>query len=179
MSRNARDLTPADAPALRELFCSMPAQDRTFFFQDVNDPAVAERWTGDSAAVPRGVFGDDGRLLAFAALRPGIDWSSHVAEVVLVVAPDARRSGVGRTLAHEMLLAALERRFRKVSVTIPADNVAAIAMFQKLGFDGEALLRDQLCSPEDGELRDVVILSHLVDDTWSTILSGGYEEAVG
>ena len=179
MTSEARDLTPADAPALRDLFLSMPAQDRTFFFQDVHDPEVAARWTGDSDAGPRGVFAHDGRLLAFAALRPGIAWSSHVADVVLVVAPEARRSGVGRTLAQQVLGAALEHRYRKVSVTIPADNVGAIAMFRKLGFDDEALLRDQLCSPEDGQLRDVVILSYLVDDTWSTLLPGGWEEAVG
>lgn len=175
----ARDLTSADAPALRAFFLSMPTEDRTFFFQDVNDPAVAERWTSDERGAPRGVFDDRGRLLAFGALKPGIDWSSHVADVVLLVSPDARRAGLGRTLARDMLLQAVRRGFKKVTVVIPVDNTGAIEMFSKLGFQGEALLRDQLCSPQDGQLRDVVVLAHMVDDTWSTLLSGGYEEAVG
>lgn len=34
-------------------------------------------------------------------------------------------------------------------------------------------------SPEDGTLRDIVIVAHMVDDTWSTMLTGGFEEAIG
>lgn len=179
MTLDVRELTAADAAALSEFFLAMPPQDRTFFFQDVNDPSVAERWVSDERGAPHGAFDDSGRLAGFAALKPGIDWSSHVADLVLVVAPSARRSGLGRTLARGMLLQALERGYKKVTVVIPVENTGAIEMFQKMGFQAEALLRDQLCSPEDGALHDVVILAHLVDDTWSTMLSGGYEEAVG
>jgi L-amino acid N-acyltransferase YncA len=175
-----RALTADDAPALREFFLAIPPEDRTFFFQDVNDPAVAERWAGDDRSVRRGAFADDdGRLLAFASLQPGSEWSSHVAEVVLVVGPDARRTGLGRRLAGTMLATALDRGYRKVSVLIPAENTGALEMFRKLGFDQEALLREQLCSPEDGSLHDVVVLAYLVDDTWAAVLPGGYEGALG
>ena len=175
---DVRDLTATDAPALRAFFLAMPPQDRTFFFQDVDDPAVAERWAGDERAVRRGAFTGDGRLVAFASLQPGTEWSSHVAEVVLVVGREARRTGLGRALAGEMLETALERRYRKVTVVIPAENTGALTMFRRMGFEQEALLREQLCSPEDGSLRDVVLLAHLVDDTWATVLPGGYEEAL-
>jgi ribosomal protein S18 acetylase RimI-like enzyme len=179
MSPEVREPTSEDVPALRDFFASMPAEDRTFFFQDVRDPAVAEGWATDERRNRRAAFGEDGRILGLAALQPGVDWSSHVADVVLVVAPDARRQGLGRTLARGMLLEALEQNFKKVTVMIPADNDGAIQMFLGLGFQAEALLRDQLCSPEDGTLRDVVILAHLVDESWSTMLTGGFEEAVG
>lgn len=174
-----RELTADDAAALRAFFLSMPPEDRTFFFQDVDDPSVAERWAGDERAVRRGAFGADGRLVAFASLRPGTEWSSHVAEVVLVVGPQARRTGLGRRLAGAMLAAALERGYRKVSVAIPADNTGALEMFGKMGFAQEALLREQLCSPQDGSLHDVVLLAYLVDDTWSAVLPGGYEGVLG
>lgn len=170
-----RELTADDAAVLRAFFLAMPPEDRTFFFQDVEDPAVAERWAGDDRSVRRGAFADDGRLVAFASLQPGTDWSSHVAEIVLVVGPDARRTGLGRRLAGTMLATALERRYRKVSVVIPAENAGAVEMFTKMGFDQEALLREQLCSPEDGSLRDVVVLAYLVDDTWAAVLPGGFE----
>ena len=173
-----RELTADDAPALREFFLAMSGEDRTFFFQDVEDPAVAESWASDERRVRRAAC-QDGRIVGFAALQPGVDWSSHVADLVLVVAPDARRTGLGRTLARGMLMEAVERGFKKVSVLIAADNEGAIAMFQKLGFDGEALLRDHLRSPEDGSLKDMVVLAHLVDDTWATMSTGGFEEAVG
>jgi ribosomal protein S18 acetylase RimI-like enzyme len=177
MSPKVRELTAPDAPALRDFFTSMPAEDRTFFFQDVNDPAVAEGWAGDERRLRRAAIDADGRIVAFAALQPGVDWSSHVAEMVLVVAPEARRAGLGRTLARGMLLEAVEQGFKKVTVMIPADNEGAIQMFSKIGFQPEALLRDQLRSPEDGTLRDVVIVAHLVDETWSTMLTAGFEEA--
>ena len=119
MSPVTRDLTAGDAQALRSFFLAMPAEDRTFFFQDVEDPAVAERWAGDERTVRRGAFDDSDQLVAFAALQPGTGWASHVAEVVLVVGPGARRTGLGRGLAREMLIAALRRGFRKVSVVIP------------------------------------------------------------
>ena len=179
MNLDVRELTAQDAPALREFFGALPAEDRTFFFEDVTDPAVADAWASDERRLRRCAVDDDGHVVAFAALQPGVDWSSHVAEVVLVVAPAARRQGVGRALARQMLVEALEHEFKKVTVAIAADNEGAIQMFQSLGFEGEALLRDQLCSPEDGALRDMVILAHLVDDTWATMLTGGFDEAVG
>jgi ribosomal protein S18 acetylase RimI-like enzyme len=177
MNHQVRELTAADAPALRDFFGSMPAEDRTFFFQDVNDPAVAEGWAGDERRLRRAAVDAEGRIVAFAALQPGVDWSSHVADMVLVVAPEARRAGLGRTLARRMLLEAVEQGFKKVMVMIAADNEAAIQMFSKIGFQPEALLRDQLRSPEDGTLRDVVIVAHLVDEMWSTMLTAGFEEA--
>ena len=179
MNIDARELTADDAPALREFFGAMPAEDRTFFFEDVTDPAVADAWASDERRLRRCAIGDDGKIVAFAALQPGVAWSSHVAEVVLVVAPAARRKGIGRTLARGILVEAFQHQFRKVTVAIAADNEGAIQMFQKMGFEGEALLRDQLCSPEDGALRDMVVLAHMVDDNWSTMLSGGFDEAVG
>ena len=65
-----------------------------------------------------------------------------------------------------------------MTVMIAADNVGAIDMFRDLGFDGEALLRDHLRSPADGTLRDVVMLAHLVEETWSSMRAGGFEEAL-
>ena len=176
MNHQVREMTAADAPALRDFFGSMPAEDRTFFFQDVNDPAVAWGWAGDERRLRRAAVDEQGRIVAFAALQPGVDWSSHVVDMVLVVAPEARRAGLGRTLARRMLLEAVEQGFKKVMVMIAADNEAAIQMFSKMGFEPEALLRDQLRSPEDGTLRDVVIVAHLVDEVWSTMLTAGFEE---
>jgi ribosomal protein S18 acetylase RimI-like enzyme len=179
MSPDIRDLTADDAGSLHRFLAAMPPEDRTFFFYDVDDPAVADRWVGDGRRRSRAVVGEDGDLLAFASLQPGVDWSSHVAELVLAVSPAHRREGLGKALAREMLLDALHTGYRKVTVQIAADSEGAIRMFRELGFEGEALLRDQLRSPEDDSLRDVVVLAHLVDETWSTMLSGGIDEAVG
>jgi ribosomal protein S18 acetylase RimI-like enzyme len=178
MKPEVRKLAGEDAAALRAFFAAMPAEDRTFFFQDVTDPSVADAWASDDRRLRRCVVDEAGQFLAFGALEPGVDWSSHVAEVVLVVAPQARRRGIGRALARHLLVEAVERGFKKVTVMLPVDNQGAVDMFQKLGFEPEALLRDHLRSPEDGTVRDSLILAHIVDDTWSTMLTGGFEEAV-
>ena len=77
-----------------------------------------------------------------------------------------------------MLLEALRHGFRKVSIDVPADNAPAATMFQRLGFEPEALLRDQLMDGS-GQLRDVLLLTHLVDDQWSGIALAGVEEELG
>lgn len=176
MNHEVRELTEADVPLLREFFAKIPDEDRTFFHQDVSDPVVVDSWASDPRRIRRCVVDEAGQIQALAALQPGVDWTSHVAELLLLVDPAARRQQLGRTLARTMLVEGLQKGFSKVSVMIAADNEGAIDMFQKLGFQGEALLRDQLKNPVDGTLRDTVILSHLVEDTWSTMLTGGFSE---
>jgi L-amino acid N-acyltransferase YncA len=171
-----REITEADADALSAFFKALPAEDRTFFWSDVTDPAIAQQWAGDPNRIRRCAVDGEGRIVAFAALVPGSDWSSHVAEVVLVVAAAARRGGVGRALARLMLLEAVQAGLKKITVNIAADNEAAIAMFTGIGFEGEALLRDHLRNPEDGQLRDLVVLAHLVDERYAAMQAAGLDE---
>ena len=98
---------------------------------------------------------------------------------MLVVAGHARRRGHGRKLAQAMLIGALRREFTKVTVQVAADQPGAIAMFQGIGFQAEALLRDHLRDPENGQLRDLVILSHLVEETYAHMLAAGLDQATG
>ena len=173
-----RELVADDAAAVKRFFDAMPSEDRTFFYQDVDDPEVIAAWAGGANRVRRCAVDDDGTLLALASLEAGRDWTSHVAELVLAVAPAARRQHLGRTMARAMLVEAVQHGFLKVTVMIAADNEGAIDMFRKIGFEAEALLRDQLRNPDDGTLRDTVILSHLVEHTWASMLTGGFEGAL-
>jgi ribosomal protein S18 acetylase RimI-like enzyme len=173
---DVREVTAQNANELGAFFRGLPAGDRTFFWSDVTDPAVAQRWAGDPNRIRRCAVDDGGRIVAFAALVPGSDWSGHVAELVLVVAAGARRAGIGRALARVMLLEAMQAEFKKITVNIAADNEAAIAMFQGIGFDSEALLRDHLRNPDDGRLRDLVVLAHLVDERYATMQAAGLGE---
>ena len=173
-----RELTAADVDAVAAFFASMPSEDRTFFYQNVDDPAVIEAWAADPRRIRRCAVDADGNLLAIASLQPGVDWTSHVADLVLLVSPAARRQQVGRTMARAMLLEAAEHDLAKVTVMIAADNEGAVDMFRKIGFEPEALLRDQLRNPADGTVRDTVILSHLLSDTWAGMLTAGFQDAL-
>lgn len=173
-----RELVAEDEGAVRAFFARMPAEDRSFFQQDVEDPQVIAAWAGDEHRIRRCAVDEDGHLLAIAALRPGSDWTSHVADLVLLVAPEARRRKLGRTMARAMLLEAVQHGLIKVTVMIAADNEGAIDMFRTIGFEPEALLRDQLRNPDDGTLRDTMVLAHLVEDNWAGMIAGGFEEAL-
>jgi hypothetical protein len=50
-------------------------------------------------------------------------------------------------------------------------------MFSGLGFTGEALLRDHI-RDGDGQLHDLVVLAHLVEESWSTLDAVGLADAI-
>lgn len=177
MNIDIREMRPDDAQALRRFFDDVPADDRTFFKEDISDAqAVADRWIADHRSIRRISF-EDGAVVAFAALSPGVERMSHVADLRLVVAGRTRGRGLGRAFARHMLVEAVDHSFKKVTVDIAAENEGAIRMFQELGFQPEALLRDHLCDPS-GELHDLVVLAHVVDDQWSGMLTAGIDEAL-
>jgi ribosomal protein S18 acetylase RimI-like enzyme len=173
-----RELGEDDGDALREFFAAVPAEDRTFFKDDVTDPGAGRRWVEDRRSVRRLAVDDDGAILAFAALSPGVERTSHVADLRLVVAARARGQGLGRAVARHMLLEAVRAGFKKVTVDVAAENTGAIQMFRGMGFVPEALLRDQLCDP-DGQLHDLVVLAHGVDETWAALATAGIGEDLG
>ena len=78
-------------------------------------------------------------------------------------------------LACHALTSSLNQGLRKVQVEIAADDESAIKMFSQLGFTGEALLRDHIRA-RDGQYHDLVLLAHLVDDTWTAMNTVGITE---
>ena len=90
----------------------------------------------------------------------------------MIVDPTARGHGVGRALARDAVLASLELGLTKLVVEVMADQEVTIAMFRSLGFDPEALLEDHV-RDSSGELHDLMILSHSVEESWASMLSTG------
>lgn len=168
-----RPYHPEDADQVRAFFLAVPERDRAFFKEDVTDERViAQRVAGDGVVL---LAVDGGGVVAFVSLSPGVARASHVADLRLVVADSARRRGLGRRLAQEILVEALRHGFLKVTVDVAADNQPAINMFRRLGFDPEGLLRGHLRDGR-GELRDVVALAHLAEDQMSAMALAGIAE---
>ncbi|HSD11801.1 MAG TPA: GNAT family N-acetyltransferase [Candidatus Binatia bacterium] len=171
-----RPIEAGDSKALRSFFDRIPEGDRTFFKEDILSPGIVPEWIEDRRA-RRSVAVEAGQVLGCVVVIPGHDWSSHVGELRLVVDPSRRRQGLGRDLARRGLLDAIRLGLRKVVVEVVADQTPAIAMFQKLGFSGEALLRDYV-RDRSGELRDLILLAHSVEDASSQMATLGIDEAV-
>jgi L-amino acid N-acyltransferase YncA len=172
-----RRLEPGDRDALKGFFERIPEGDRTFFKEDVLDPEAVEAWLRDRRG-RRLVAVEDGRIMGYTAVLPGVGWSSHVGELRVVVDPGYRRRGLGRRLAQQGLLQAVELGLGKIVVEVVADQSATVAMFQQLGFSGEALLRSQV-QDRSGQLRDLIVLGHIIDETWSALSTAGIDDAIG
>jgi len=170
-----RHVEPGDAQALTRFLARIPEGDRTFFKEDVEDPAVVAKWTAPGEARSIAVDGD--AIVGSVAVVRLHGWSSHVGEVRVIVDPDRRGGGIGRALARAAILDALELGLKKLVVEVVAEEDSTIAMFRSLGFDPEALLVDHVCDSA-GELRDLLILAHGVDESFQAMVATGLADAV-
>jgi L-amino acid N-acyltransferase YncA len=165
-----RELQATDREAVERFVARVPEGDRTFFKEDVAAPEVLDAWTRPGAA--RAVAVEDGEIVGYVAVVPLHGWSSHVGEVRVIVDPDRRGRGIGRALARRAVLDAVELDLRRMVVEVVADQEPTVALFRSLGFDPEALLTDHV-RDQSGELRDLMILAHSVEEQWSSLLVAG------
>jgi ribosomal protein S18 acetylase RimI-like enzyme len=164
-----------DRDMLVRFLARVPAADRTFFKEDVTDPAVVEGWMAPGP--PHMIAIEDGEVVGWLSVVRLHGWSSHVGELRLIVDPEHRGRGIGRTLARRAVLEALELGLEKVVVEVIAVQEPTIAMFRALGFDPEALLADHV-RDQAGDLRDLMVLSHSVDEQWSSIITAGIADDI-
>ena len=165
-----RKVQADDEPAVERFVARIPEGDRTFFKEDVTDPDIVGFWARRGGITSVAV--EDGEVVGYGAVIPLQGWSSHVGEVRVIVDPGHRRHGVGRALARRAVLSALELGLTRMVVEVMADQEPTIAMFRSLGFDPEALLEDHV-RDHSGELHDLMILAHSVEESWASVVSTG------
>ena len=170
-----RQLEQRDREDVKRFIARVPEGDRTFFKENVDDPEVLEAWVRPGS--DRAIAIDDERVLGYVAVVPLQGWSSHVGEVRVIVDPDARGRGIGRALARHAVLEALNLGLTKMVVEVVADQEATITMFRSLGFDPEALLADHV-RDQAGDLRDLMILAHSVEQSWASMNASGIADSV-
>ncbi len=172
---DVRPLAREHVGPLQEFFRRVPDSDHNSFAEDVLQPGLVESWLEEERPRRAVAVEDDGTVLGYVAVLPHVGWSSHVGSLRVVVDPAARGKGVGRELARYGLLASLEMGLTKTVVEVVADAVPAIGMFQALGYEPEALLRDHVCD-KAGQKHDLVVLAHQVEGTWSGMATAGLED---
>jgi L-amino acid N-acyltransferase YncA len=170
-----RPIQAEDLEPITEFFMRVPERDRTFFNEDVLDPAVVEGILrpreGDLRLI---LLDDDGTVVGWLALFGGVGWSHHVARIGLVIDPAVRGRGFGKQLAREGLLRGLQAGYSKLVVEIIAQEKPAIGMFQAIGFEIEALLLDHV-RDQTGRVHDLVVLAHHADHARSDMEAIGLE----
>src|SRR4051794_35084568 len=170
-----RPPAPDDLEALLAFFERIPAAERTFFKEAVLDRSTVESWA--TAGGRRALAREEGAVAGYVAVVPLAGWSDHVGEVRLVVDPEHRGQGVGRALSRWALLQAVELGLGKLYVEVVADQEGAVALFTALGFQAEGLLHDHV-RDRDGQLRDLILLAHPIDDHWAAMAGAGIDDAL-
>ena len=74
---------------------------------------------------------DAGEVVGSVAIVPLHGWSSHVGEVRLVVDPEHRGRGIGRGLARQAVVDAVNLGLAKLMVEVISDQTALIGMFRR------------------------------------------------
>jgi RimJ/RimL family protein N-acetyltransferase len=139
-----RPALPADADALVDLGRAVAGENDLWLTYDRSrgderrnvksvrrDPNVAVF----VAEAPDGVVG---RL---SIARDRGPYSSHVAELGLMVAANSRRRGIGTALMEDAVKWARGSGITKLELTVFPHNEPAISLYRKLGFREEGLLR--------------------------------------
>lgn len=173
-------LQPQDAQALADFAAALPAHDLLFLRRDISHPKVVAAWM---QAIAEGrlhslAVRDSGALVGCSAIVvDNLSWSRHVGELRVLIAPAWRGKGLGRALIQQCFAQALELGLDKLVAQMTVDQVAAIAVFEELGFRAEALLRDHV-KDRDGQTHDLVLLSHDVAAVQSRLQAYGVADAL-
>jgi L-amino acid N-acyltransferase YncA len=154
-----------DREALVGFVASLPAEDLLFVPRDITHPKVIDAWMraldrGDMASL----IARDGNTVVgcTAIMTDALGWSRHVGELRVLVSPAGRGKGLGRALIQECFAQAIELGLKKLVAQMTTSQRGAIAIFEDLGFRPEALLHHHVAT-RDGQMHDLVVLSHDVD----------------
>ena len=149
--------------ALVDFASRIPDRDRSLLDAPLLSQVAVAGWT---QAVPErrlAALDDEGAVIGLVTVVRGVGWSSHVADMRVIVDPNRRGQGVGRHLAEQGVELASELGMTKVMIEVMAANTGAAAMLAALGFEEEARLRGQVRDGA-GEMQDLVLLSRWLDD---------------
>ncbi|HEX9032843.1 MAG TPA: GNAT family N-acetyltransferase [Streptosporangiaceae bacterium] len=104
-----------------------------------------------------------GAVAGYVRLKPPtpLPENAHVLMVAgIAVHPSARRQGVAAALLTAAEQYAVERGAPKLSLRVLGSNEAAIALYERLGFEREGVLRDEFLI-EGSYVDDIAMAKHL------------------
>ena len=167
-----------DTEAVLAFAAALPPHDLIFLQRDIRNSKVVAAWIEQIA---RGTITSllavaEGTIHGCATIvQDKLSWSPHVGELRVVVSEHMRGSGLGRLLVQDILALAVAGGLDKLTARMTPDQRGAIAVFQELGFRGEALLRDHVRDLA-GANHDIVIFSLEVASRQAHLETYGYSE---
>ncbi len=104
---------------------------------------------------------DDGRIVGVLGVAGGsFAQEAHSAEIGISILGGYRGQGLGTRLFDELFAWAPEHGVTRLQLYAFANNPSAIALYRRLGFEDEGVLREAVMV--DGEPVDVLLLAKLL-----------------
>ena len=175
-----RPMNAGDRGALLAFADGLPDHDLLFLRRDIRDAEVVDQWIGDveSEQMTTLLAFADEEMIGYASIdRSQLQWSSHVAEIRVVVSEAARGKGLGRLLVEQAFQAAVVAGIEKVVARMTPDQKGAVAAFEGLGFRAEGLLRNHV-RDLSGEKHDLLVMGLDIVALHGTLEGYGLDEAV-
>jgi L-amino acid N-acyltransferase YncA len=176
-----RLMNAGDKAAVLSFARKLPEHDLLFLRRDITQDAALDDWLGEIATgeITTVLAFEGAEVVGYATIqRSQLRWTSHVAELRVLVAESMRGHGLGRLLTQEAFANALGLGIEKMVAQMTLDQKGAISTFEGLGFRPEALLRDQV-KDRDGNKHDMLVLSHDVARFESQRSAYGVSQAFG
>lgn len=155
-------MSGADEGEMLEFARTLPVHDLLFLRRDITHPKVLSAWSDEIEAgnIMSLIAREAGSIVGCTAVvTDELSFSPHVGELRVLVSPQGRDRGLGRVLIQESFLTALSLKLEKLVAQMTVDQQSAIAVFEEMGFQAEALLKGHVQDP-DGTRHDIVVLSH-------------------
>lgn len=171
-------LDSLDIETVQAFTNQLPEHDLMFLSRDIREKKVVEAWSrslGTGEIVTIAAMRGEEIVGTTAIVLDKLSWSAHVGELRILVTPEAREVGLGRTLIQESFLIGLDLALEKLTVRMLLDQERAITVFEEMGFKTEAMFRDHLKDGE-GNKHDLLIMSHDVAGVQSRMQAYGLDQ---
>ena len=175
-----RPMAADDRSAVLAFADGLPDHDLLFLRRDIREADVVDQWIAEieSGQMTTLLALADGELIGYASIdRSQLQWSSHVAEIRVVISDSARAKGLGRLLVEQAFQAAVAAGIEKVVARMTPDQKGAVAAFEGLGFRPEGLMRNHV-RDLSGEKHDLLVMGLDIVALHGTLEGYGLDEAV-
>lgn len=166
-----RPMKREDQHLLFEFFRRLKPEERHFLKQDVTDPSFVQRLIKklDQEYYILLLALAEGKVVGEANLsRHKFGWTRHVGDIRILTDPNYREIGLGTALAKEIFFLAVHLKLQIVTAHMMEDQQGARRVFQRFGFEEEAILKNHVLDL-DGQKHNMVIMSQSIPEIWEQI----------
>jgi GNAT superfamily N-acetyltransferase len=158
-----RRLGEGDRLALLAFGAALPEDDRLYLEDDLQSQEIITRLVNAHAAENwRQIVALEGEsIVGYGAVRRLPGWSSHVAEIQLIISAGWRHEGLGSAMAQAIFDAARELGAAKVIVEMVEKQSFGRAIFERLGFRVEGALSAHV-RDRHGQQHNLLVLAYHV-----------------